>query len=193
MPSIRCLSTNTGAVFEFSFDKPFKAVRLLTDPKSLRCAAPVASISFGDQNTTHHVPFVLRTTKSFFAINVISSAFTASSPIRQPLELRHNPLVQPIGSYRYPFSYQLTWFARTEAVAQLFVNSSSQPKLARKLTLFPVPMRHCYLTRCSRIRLPFGSEQACFCLRLTTAEVCDLSSCSPLAWILASSSWANHT
>jgi hypothetical protein len=59
-------------------------------------------------------------------------------------------------------------------------------KTARKLTLFPIPLRHHYLTRCSRIRLPFRSEQACFCLRLTTAEVCDLSSCSVLAYILAS-------
>jgi hypothetical protein len=36
----------------------------------LRCADSVASYSFGIQNTTHHVPFVLRTTQSSFAICV---------------------------------------------------------------------------------------------------------------------------
>ena len=109
--SIRYFSHMTESVFAFMLDSGFDATAYsLTGNCStmsyinlLRCADSVASYSFGIQNTTHHVLFVLRTTQSSFAVNVLILL-----PIHQTLKLHTSPRVQPLGQIHYPFSYQLT-------------------------------------------------------------------------------------
>jgi len=69
----------TGAVFAFLYKVGFEptAYSLTGNCTTivllnlLRCAAPVAEYAFGILNTTHHVPFVLQTNQTYFAICVI--------------------------------------------------------------------------------------------------------------------------
>ena len=71
----------------------------------LRCADSVASYSFGIQNTTHHVPFVLRTTQSSFAIGVAPPFLTA------PLTTKtaHQLLTATPRTNALPFLIPINW------------------------------------------------------------------------------------
>ena len=103
----------TESVFAFMLDSGFDATAYsLTGNCStmsyinlLRCADSVASYSFGIQNTTHHVPFVLRTTQSSFAI-CVDPAF------RQPpltTQTAYKPLAATPRTNTLPFLILINW------------------------------------------------------------------------------------
>ena len=77
--SIRCLSHMTESVFAFLIVSGIWTYCLLLNRELLyqmsynnllRCADSVAAYSFGIHNTTHHVPFLLRSNQTSFTINV---------------------------------------------------------------------------------------------------------------------------
>lgn len=74
---IKRLSQHTGTVFRFlistrnrtrNFRLEYETAAMTIFANPPRCAAPVASTSFGDQNTTHLMSFSLRDTQPFFKI-----------------------------------------------------------------------------------------------------------------------------
>lgn len=84
-----------------------------------RCAATVAQQSFGLPNTTHHIPFVLRTTRRCFTTSV-----HVSQRDHQPLTLRSSLWVQPLRHEHYTFSYQLaSWFCMEVSTTCYFLST----------------------------------------------------------------------
>jgi len=71
----------------------------------LRWAASVAPYVFDIQNTTHHVPFVLRTTQSSFTIGVYACYHTYPLTIKTA----HKLLVATPRTYILPFLIPVDW------------------------------------------------------------------------------------
>lgn len=121
----------------------------------LRCATSAAE---------HLVRYPIQHTSYFSSCELLSSLSRPTysfNRTRKPLKLQQNLSVQPVRSCHYPFLYQLaSWFV-VKSTPLVTFHQLTFPLRASKLTFFPQHLLHCYLTRCSQIRLPLGSKQAC--------------------------------
>ena len=170
-PSIRCFSHTTESVFAFLIvNWIWTNSRLLNRGVALplrynnllRCADSVAEYSFGIPNTTHHVPLVLRTTQSSFAICV---APPVSRQPHWPLKLQYRPWLQHLGLYHYPFPYQLTGLVLLWSQHHLLLSTDPSShwcnlRLVGQRSFHNI-QRHCYLHRSYQWRDSHESEQAC--------------------------------
>jgi hypothetical protein len=100
----------------------------------LRCADSVAAYSFGIHNTTHHVPLVLRTTQSSFAIGV--------SPPFPTDPLTTQTAYEPLGATPWtntlPFLMPINWTGLVvKSAPPVTFHLLKFPLRACKQTFFP--------------------------------------------------------